>query len=76
MFPFIYTLLDKSKILTIILYAVGLYTISLIGTKVTLFGVIIVCFLILLSSLLRKGKKFTVNNLIILLMLVTTIILQ
>ena len=74
MFPFIYTLLDKSKILTIVLYAAGLYTISLIGTKVTLFGVIIVCFLILLSSLLRKGKKFTVNNLIILLMLVTTIL--
>lgn len=74
MFPFLYTLLNKSKILTIILYIMGLYTISLIGTKVTLFGVIIVSLLIFLSSLLKKGKKLTLNNLIILLMFITTVL--
>ncbi len=74
MFPFLYTLLNKSKILTIILYIVGLYTISLIGTKVTLFGVIIVSLLIFLSSLLKKEKKLTLNNLFILLMFITTVL--
>lgn len=74
MFPFIFTLLEKNKILTIILFGFGLYAISLIGTKVTLFGIIIIMFLLTISSIIKNKKFNTINNYILCTLFVITIL--
>ena len=56
LFPFIYLLLKKHKLLFSILFILSLFTISLIGTKVTLFGIIIITFLIFITTLLKKKR--------------------
>ena len=73
MFPFVYTLLEKNKILTIIIFLLGLYAISLVGTKVTLFGIIIITILIFICAIL-KNKKMCLNNFIMLVMCLVTIL--
>ena len=73
MFPFIYTLLSSHKIITFIIYAFGLYATSLVGTKVTLFGIIIVTTLLFICGIL-KSKKISKNNIIMFLMCVVTIV--
>lgn len=73
MFPFVYTLLENNKILTIIIFFQGLYAISLVGTKVTLFGIIIITFLIFICGIL-KNKKVCLNNFIMLVMCLVTIL--
>ena len=73
MFPFVYTLLENHKILTIIIFFQGLYAISLVGTKVTLFGIIIITFLIFICGIL-KNKKVCLNNFIMLVMCLVTIL--
>lgn len=73
-FPLLYELLKKYKIIFFLLFALSLFTISLIGTKVTLFGIIIITFLIFITTLLIK-KKF-LNNIVIItfgVFLITTI---
>lgn len=63
LFPFIYPLLKKHKLVFLILFVLSLFTISLIGTKVTLFGIIIITFLIFITTLLKKKK--ILNNIVI-----------
>ena len=64
LFPFLYVLYDKNKIVMIILFLISLYTIGLIGTKVTLFGILIITFLILVLSIIKE-KKINSKNIII-----------
>ena len=64
LFPFIYVLYNKNKIVMIILFLISLYTIGLIGTKVTLFGILIITFLILVLSIIKE-KKINSKNIII-----------
>lgn len=74
LFPFIYPLLKKHKLIFLLLFLSGLFTISLIGTKVTLFGIIIITFLIFITTLIKKKK--ILNNIVIItfaLFLITTI---
>ena len=73
MFPFIYTLLEKHKILTIIIFLLGLYAISLVGTKVTLFGIIIITTLLFICGIV-KNKKMCPNNFIMFIMCLVTIL--
>lgn len=73
-FPFVFTLLKKNKILAIILFCFGLYAISLIGTKVTLFGIIIIMFLLTVSSIIKNKKFNTTNNYILCTLFVITIL--
>lgn len=56
LFPFIYTLLKKHLLPMLILFGGSLYTISLIGTKVTLFGIIIITFLIFISTIIKEKR--------------------
>lgn len=75
MFPFVYSLITEKKILGVILFSAGLYTISLIGTKVTLFGVVIVTFMIFVVALC-KIKKINKNVFLIFIMfLVATFVM-
>lgn len=74
MFPFIFTLLKEHKILTIILFIFGLYAISLIGTKVTLFGIIIIMFLLTASCIIKTRKFKNINNYILCTLFVITIL--
>ena len=64
LFPFVYVLYNKNKIVMIILFLISLYTIGLIGTKVTLFGILIITFLILVLSIIKE-KKINSKNIII-----------
>ena len=64
LFPFIYVLYNNKKIVMIILFLISLYTIGLIGTKVTLFGILIITFLILVLSIIKE-KKINSKNIII-----------
>ncbi len=74
LFPFIYLLLKKHKIMFCIIFSLSLFTISLIGTKVTLFGIIIITFLIFITSII-KIRKFLDKTVIIIFVtfLITTI---
>ena len=58
LFPFIYPLLEKHKLIFLLLFFLSLFTISLIGTKVTLFGIIIITFLIFITTVIKKKKIF------------------
>ena len=64
LFPFVYVLYNNKKIVMIILFLISLYTIGLIGTKVTLFGILIITFLILVLSIIKE-KKINSKNIII-----------
>ena len=64
LFPFVYVLYDNKKIVMLILFLISLYTIGLIGTKVTLFGILIITFLILVLSIIKE-KKINSKNIII-----------
>lgn len=63
LFPFIYVLLKKHKVIFSLLFITSLFTISLIGTKVTLFGIIIITFLIFITIIVKKKK--ILNNIVI-----------
>lgn len=56
LFPFIFILKEKNKIIVFGLFLISLYTISLIGTKVTLFGILIITFLTFISSIIKNKK--------------------
>ena len=51
--PFVYYLLNKNKILFLIAFLFECIAISLIGTKVTLFGVIIISFVMFIATLIK-----------------------
>lgn len=57
MFPFMYKYLKSKKWLVILIFSIALYTLSLIGTKVTLFGIIIISFLLLLCAFFYNKKE-------------------
>ena len=63
LFPFIYVLLKKHKVIFSLLFITSLFRISLIGTKVTLFGIIIITFLIFITIIVKKKK--ILNNIVI-----------
>ncbi len=64
LFPFVYKLLKTNRLVLAIIFASTLYMISLIGTKVTMFGIIIISFLLFLSAFFYKKKKNYRNVLI------------
>lgn len=76
LFPFIYTLIEDKKIILFIVFALNLYTISLIGTKVTLFGIIIVSIIIFLCALFYSKKQNYKNALITFLLLAIVVIVM
>lgn len=57
LFPFLYTLIKEKKILFLILALIGIVVISMIGTKVAMFGMYIVGILIVLTILFMREKK-------------------
>ena len=73
MFPFIFTLFEKRKVLLFLIFSICLYTISLIGTKVTLFGIIIIMFLIFISSLIKNKKLLNISVITTLILFIVTI---
>lgn len=76
LFPFIYTLIEGKKLILYIIFALNLYTISLIGTKVTLFGIIIVSIIIFLCALFYSKKRNYKNALITFLLLAVVVIVM
>ena len=74
LFPFIFILKEKNKIIILGLFLLSLYTISLIGTKVTLFGILIVTFLIFISSLIKNKKLLNKNVCFTFIMFIVTIL--
>lgn len=74
LFPFLYVLYNKNKIVMIILFLISLYTIGLIGTKVTLFGILIITFLILVLSIIKEKKINSKNVIIPVLMFLVSIL--
>ncbi len=71
LFPFIYKFMTKDKVALIVLFILALYMISFIGTKVTLFGIIIIS-IILMIIILVKTKK-NINRIIAILLTFITI---
>lgn len=71
LYPFIYLFLDKNKIILTILFILSLYMISFIGTKVTLFGLIIIS-VILTFIVLFKAKK-NINKIFVIILTIITI---
>ena len=74
LFPFIYCLLNKNIFFFIIFFLLSLYMISLIGTKVTLFGILIIILLIVLISFIKRSKIKKINQFLILLSFIITIV--
>ena len=70
LFPVIYQILNNNKVYAIILFVFSLFTISLIGTKVTLFGIVIISFLGMLFTIFNSKK----NHIIVIGMFLITIV--
>lgn len=58
LFPFIYYLLDKNKVLFYIAGTTTIFFISLIGTKVSSFGILIISLLYLILPIIFKNKDY------------------
>lgn len=76
LFPFIYTLINKKFSLLVVLFGLALYMISLIGTKVTLFGMIIISFLAFLCTFKAKKKICDKTVLSVLVMFIVTVVVM
>ena len=71
LFPFIYKFMSKDKLILIILFLLALYMISFIGTKVTLFGIIIMSIILMLMVLFKS--KNNLNRIIAIILTFITI---
>lgn len=76
LYPFIYKYMKKNKLILVGVFATSLYTISLIGTKVTLFGIIIISFLLLLCTLFHKKKDNYLSSVLSSIMLIIVLIVM
>ncbi len=76
LYPFIYELLTDRKILLAIIFFASLYMISLIGTKVTMFGIIIISILLVISTCFYKKRNDKRNILYTLVMLAIVVLVM
>lgn len=76
LFPFLYLTLKSKKYSFIILILVASIIFSLIGTKVILFGSIIVCILVFIESILKKSKINSVITIALSIIIVISIMMQ
>ena len=74
LYPIIYSKIYDNKLLVVILFILSLYMISLIGTKVTLFGIIIISFLEIILISFKSKKIVSINNGLVILMFIITVV--